>query len=591
MQNRVWALICSAAAAGLIVSGATTFALAETKPTNKINPGHSLAGNYLAARIAATDKDTESASVFYRKAMALDRDNIELKQRAFQTFIANGDFDEGVTLGEELAKSGQAPEMVRIILGVDHIRSKAWSSAEKELSHEWRSALDRLVAGLILGWTQAGNGDGEKALKTVDALSGPAWFDLFVQYHSGLLALHKGDSAGGIMRLEKAFANKAAGQAANFTYMRVVQSLARAYWKDGKADKALDMVSQAIRLQPQNPVFEAMKADIESGKGLANPVSTAQLGAAEVFLNLGTAINKDGGEQFARVYLQLANTLSPKSDPIVMQLADLYDQQDLTARATALFETIKPESPYYRIARLEIALNLDGDEKLDEARAILDELVASGPDDLTTHLSYGAVLSRHEKYGEMIPMYQKLIDRIPNPTRLHWSLYYRQAIAYERTKQWPKAEKGFRKALELNPNQPSVLNYLGYSWVDMNMNLEEGLEMIRKAVEIRPNDGYMVDSLGWAYYRLGRFEEAVEDLERAVELRPADPTINDHLGDAYWRMGRKLEATFQWRHALALDPPTPEDVAKIEAKLETGLPDEKPTKKVAKPEKKKPDNG
>jgi len=114
----------------------------------------------------------------------------------------------------------------------------------------------------------------------------------------------------------------------------------------------------------------------------------------------------------------------------------------------------------------------------------------------------------------------------------------------------------------------------------MNINLDEGLEMIRKAVSIKPDDGYIVDSLGWAYYRLGQYEDAVTELERAAELRAGDPTINDHLGDAYWRVGRKLEATFQWNRALGLKPEEAE-IPKIKAKIENGLADEKPAQPAA----------
>ena len=158
------------------------------------------------------------------------------------------------------------------------------------------------------------------------------------------------------------------------------------------------------------------------------------------------------------------------------------------------------------------------------------------------------------------------------PKRSDWSIFFQRGIAYERLKKWELAEPNFKKALELFPDQPQVLNYLGYSWVDMNIKLEEGLAMIRKAVDLRPDDGYIVDSLGWAYYRLGRFEDAVGELERAVELRASDATINDHLGDAYWRTGRKLEAIFQWRTALSMKPEEAE-VAKIKAKIKSGLPE------------------
>ncbi len=577
--------------AAVVLSGilmASPFAFTSGASAETVNPSNSLAGNYLAARIAANDKDTQSAVNFYRKAMALDPENNDLKLKAFLVFVANGDFVEGVKLGNALMKAGKAPEIVNLILAVDAMRGKDWPSADKFLTRDWRSSLDRLMSGLVISWVKFGQEDVAGALKIIDGLEGPAWFDLFTQYHGGLIALAGGQTDEAVRRLEAAFANRAGGQSAVKTFTRVAAALAQAHWKAGSKDKAADILKQAIDISPQNPVFERLDADVKSDKGILPEITSAERGAAEVFMNIGTTIDREGGEQFARIYLQLANTLAPKKDVVTVELADLLDRQGLLLRTNALYQSIDEKSPYYRIAQLEVALNLDELEKLKEAREGLDKLLESGPDDLVAHLSYGAVLARHEKFDEAIGIYQRIIKRIPKPERFHWTLFYRLGIAYERTKQWPKAEAAFRKSLTLFPNQPSVLNYLGYSWVDMNVNLKEGLDMIRKAVDLRPNDGYMVDSLGWAYYRLERFEEAVVELERAVELRPADPTINDHLGDAYWRAGRRLEATFQWRHALALDPPKG-DIGKIEDKLANGMGDDK--KKVGSPEEKKPDNG
>ena len=153
---------------------------------------------------------------------------------------------------------------------------------------------------------------------------------------------------------------------------------------------------------------------------------------------------------------------------------------------------------------------------------------------------------------------------------------------YERAKEWPKAEDDFKKALELFPDQPLVLNYLGYSWVDQGVKLDEAFKMLRRAVELRPNDGYIVDSLGWAHYKLGQYNEAAQTLERAVDLKPADPVLNDHLGDAYWHVNRKVEAQFQWNHARDMNP-EPEDLPGILKKIQGGLPD-------ANPENPPPDN-
>ncbi len=567
------------AAFGLSLLVSTSLVHAENKPEQPLTVSNSLAGNYLAARIATTDRDTESAAAFYRRAIGLDPDNNDLMIKGFLTFIANGDFAEGVTLGDIIIKSGKEPEIVSLVMSVEEIRKKSWKSASRHLTKDWRSAVDRLMAGLILGWVQQGSGDGELALKTIDALNGPAWFDLFVQYHGGLVALTNGNTKDAVKRLKTAYDNRAGGQAAGDTYLRVMTALAHAHARNGDFDSAGEIVDQGLRRVPQNPLLERMKSELKADKIPEFSVKTAQRGAAEVFLNLGTAINREGGEQFARIYMQLANTLAHDDDAVRVELAELFDGQGLLARANELFEKIMPESAYYRIARLEYALNLDELDKRVPARKALDELIESGPDDLVAHLSYGAVLARHEDYQGAADVYNKILGRIDTPTRIHWNLYYRLGISYERTKQWPKAEAAFRESLKLSPNQPRVLNYLGYSWIDMDINLQEGLDMIRKAVDLRPNDGYMVDSLGWAYYKLNRIQEAVVELERAVELRPGDPTINDHMGDAYWKANRKLEATFQWQHALALDP-MKEDIPRIEEKLKVGL-DEVEKKELA----------
>ncbi len=193
------------------------------------------------------------------------------------------------------------------------------------------------------------------------------------------------------------------------------------------------------------------------------------------------------------------------------------------------------------------------------------------PKDTEAIIALGNIQRGRKEFADCADTYSKAIDTVPTPEKSNWVMFYFRGICYERSHQWPAAEADMKKALELFPDQPLVLNYLGYSWVDQGVHLDEGMDMIRRAVEQRPDDGYIVDSLGWAYFRTGNYDEAVKNLERAVELKPDDPTINDHLGDAYWRVGRTLEAHFQWSHAKDLKP-EPEDLPKIEAKLKDGLP-------------------
>jgi len=252
------------------------------------------------------------------------------------------------------------------------------------------------------------------------------------------------------------------------------------------------------------------------------------------------------------------------------------------------FDLLRSMDLGHSLWRPELATDLDAADRSDEAIKILKNVTAEDPKDLEAIMALGNIERGRKKFADCAQTYSQGIDVLPpNNDKANSVYYYYRGICEERSKQWNKAEADMRKALEMQPEQPHVLNYLGYSWIDQGVNLDEGMKMIKRAVEQRPDDGYIVDSLGWAYYRIGNYEEGVKNLERAIDLKPEDPTINDHLGDAYWRVGRTLEAKFQWAHARDLKP-EPDDLPKIEAKIENGLPDD-PSSAAAAADKKKDD--
>ena len=254
-----------------------------------------------------------------------------------------------------------------------------------------------------------------------------------------------------------------------------------------------------------------------------------------------------------------------------LSLADMLASDRRDAEALALYRGIKRGTPLYFSARLRIAEVLRETDQLDDAVKELDMLASEWPGRPEPLATKGDFLRSADRFGDAVKAYDGAIARVGKIEPTDWSLFYARGVALERSGQWPRAESDFLEALKLSPDQPSVLNYLGYSWVDRGENLDKAREMIERAVALRPNDGYIVDSLGWAYFKLGRYGEAVTQLERAVELKPEDSVINDHLGDAFWRIGRKLEATFQWQHAKDLGP-DPEERDKIVKKLESGMP-------------------
>ncbi|MEM9793047.1 MAG: tetratricopeptide repeat protein, partial [Pseudomonadota bacterium] len=338
-----------------------------------------------------------------------------------------------------------------------------------------------------------------------------------------------------------------------------------------RMDEALALANDIRQGSRADPEIEAMVASLAQGKPLEfTQITTAAQGAASVFSILASALTREQAERLGLVYARLATHIRPSYDEVTTLIGDVLTGQGQYELAAAAFEEVAPTSAWYTTAEVGRAEALTGAERVDEAIEVLSSLARARPGNMSVITALGDILRREDDFSRAADAYDQAIDLIIDPTPADWRLFYVRGIAHERTDQWPKAEADFRKALELNPDQPHVLNYLGYSMVELQQNLDEALDMIERAVSQRPDDGYITDSLGWVLYRLGRYEEAVAPMERAVELLPVDPILNDHLGDVLWKVGRRTEAVFQWKRALSFDP-LEKDAERIRRKLEVGL--------------------
>ncbi|MDP7101410.1 MAG: tetratricopeptide repeat protein, partial [Rhodospirillales bacterium] len=320
--------------------------------------------------------------------------------------------------------------------------------------------------------------------------------------------------------------------------------------------------------RPSTSMLDSAYQRIKSRKKPNN--RSAQDGIGEALFSLGFAIQSQNPRQTV-VFTQLAVYLRPSFTIAKLLLAESLDGKDRLEDAIKVYLSVAKDPAYAWTARLRIASNLDRLDDTEDAIGELKAMSKENPTRIDALVNMGNILQRHKRYAESNKAYEQAKSRIPKFKTQHWSIFYSNGISYERIKKWPQAEKEFLKALELRPNHPSVLNYLGYSWVEQGLHLGRAQKMIRSAVKQRPRDGYIIDSLGWVLYRLGDMKGAVKQLERAIELRPEDPTINDHLGDIYWAVGRKNEAAFQWNRALTLEPEK-DIIPKIELKLKEGLP-------------------
>ncbi|MCX8281430.1 tetratricopeptide repeat protein [Phyllobacterium sp. 0TCS1.6C] len=548
-------------------------AAATTNQAPSLSTG-TLSGAFLSARTAERSNDFDSAVAFYREALRFDPRNTELRQSLMLVLLTDGQFKDALPIAEDLKTVPEIERFSRLALAVDALAKKRYRSADSYLKLALQSELDRMITGLLSAFAKAGAGKPNEALAAIDKLEGPEGFTLFKTYSSALIAQMAGQKDKAAAFYQSAIDDRTNVAAAPDTYERIVESFALFKLRSGDREGAQELVSKATEMLSGRMVLTEFGKKIANAKSVEPLVATPQQGAAEVLYTVATAINRDGGEAFSKLYLQMSLPLRPNHDATLYQLGDISSKMDQSERAIEFFDKVPKDSPYRRDAEMQQAINLAALKRNDEAIGHLNTLLANDPQDMRTYLAIGSIYAGDKNFAKAAEIYDKAVLAIKEPVMNDWTIFYQRGIAYERLKQWDKAEPDFKKALELFPDQPQVLNYLGYSWIDRNINLNEGLDLIKRAVASRPQDGYIVDSLGWAYYRLGRYDEAVVELEKAVKLRAEDWTINDHLGDAYWKVGRKLEATFQWAHARD-GKPEPEDLARIEEKLKNGLPEEK----------------
>jgi len=548
-------------ASGLLLPHAASAQMPTQQELSRLAP----LGAYLAARHAGADRDAAAAAAYYRAALRADPNNKELLDRAFLSLLAGGEIEEAVRLAEKIVQTDKTDRIARLALGVRSIKQKQYQAARQHLALSVRGPITDLAATLLSGWASYGTNEARAAVEAIDKLPGPDWYGLFKDMHAGLILELSGNKKEAGKRLERA-------HKLDQTDMRLVEAYAGWAARNGAKDEALKTIDAYQKVVPRHPLILAANDTIKRGDRPALIVGSPQEGAAEALYGMGTWISRRGGEDLGLVYLQLALYLQPTHPLALIALADLYSAVKKPELAIKLYERVPASSPMRRNANIQLAIDLDGLDRTEEARKLLDKLIAEQPKDVEAILALGNILRGRKKYDECGEVYSKGVATIGQAQRSDWLVFYFRGICLERARQWDKAEADLKKALELFPEQPQVLNYLGYSWIDQGVNLDEGMRMIRRAVEQRPEDGYIIDSLGWAHYRIGQYDEAVKQLERAVELKPEDPTINDHLGDVYWRVGRVTEAKFQWSHAKDLKP-EPEDLPKIEEKLKTGLSD------------------
>ncbi|THD83554.1 tetratricopeptide repeat protein [Aliigemmobacter aestuarii] len=521
------------------------------------------AGAYLAARVAGANRDFREAAMWFNRALLGDPANPAILEGAVLSHLSIGEVDKAAAIARQLQQTGINSQSAFMALIAEQAMKDDFAGIVAD-ARAGRS-VGRLFDGLSVAWAELGTGRMSEAIEAFDAVATADGLRIFGLYHKALALASAGDFEGAEAILSSPEAEALTGvRRAVIAHAQILSQLER-------NPEAVERIN-AVFIPGQEPGMDALRARLEAGEPVPFDIARdAREGIAEVYFTLATALNGEADNSFTLLHSQVAAYLRPDHVEAHLMSAGLLSLQGQYQLASETYARVPPGDPTFHVAEMGRADALYASDKKEAAVEVLQALARSHGQLISVQKALGDMLRREERYAEAVPAYDAAIAAASaTESPEDWVLYYARAICHERLKDWEKAEPDFRKALELNPDQPQVLNYLGYSFLEMNTNLDEALAMIQTAVERQPDAGYIVDSLAWAYFRLGRYQDALEPMERASVLEPVDPIVTDHLGDVYWAVGRKLEARFQWRRALSFNPEE-KDAERIRRKLEAGL--------------------
>lgn len=523
-----------------------------------------LAGPYLAGSRAFEHGSFDAAARYFVRAMAADSTNLKLKRTAMVSFVAAGEFDAAAGIADVMRANSEADLYVDLVTIVKLASNKEYHAA-LSINSQTEEQVSPILWMLLDAWLKIGAGEIEAGLVAFEQMSDNDAFKIYGQYHKGLALAYLGkfDEAASIMAGDDN-GPLHLNRDSILVHIEILSEL-------GRGDEALQVLDVEIEHGYRDKQMLALRDNLANGdlpkfQSYEGPV----YGMAEAFITIADALSQGEPDRTALFYARLAQFLRPDFVDASLAVAKLLELEEQYHMAGEAYGLISENSASFKDAEIGRAEALCAAGDTEGATEILKDLSDSFPKDVLVLNALGDIYRGVENFEDSIIAYSKAIENVETFGQQHWVMFYTRGIGYERVKDWPLAEADFRRALELSPDQPFVLNYIAYSYIEMGINFEEAQAMIEKAVEGMPSNGYITDSLGWVLYRVGKFEDAVAPMERAVELLPVDPIVNDHLGDVLWMVGRKLEAELQWKRAMSFGP-APEDLERIKRKLEVGL--------------------
>lgn len=525
---------------------------------------------FVAGALAQQSQEFADSATHYLKALEADPENDLIANRAFFQLLYAGRMDEAAKVAVTIAEGGETAlqdDLVSILYVLEAFKREDWQTVRTRLETVQMSGFGGMLTPLLVGWTHTAEQDFGQAEAALSSMAIDQRLKPIADEHKAYMLDHlqQFDNA---QQQYLRLADAAQPQSLQ-PFVAYAHMLARS----GRKDEARTFLGKQAERFSNNRFLlregRLIAAGMPPTQDSAEPIGAV----GGMFYRLASEFTRSKSPQAATIYLRVASYLTPEVADIYFMLGNLMDDMGNAEAAAKVYQAV-PVTSGLRLAANERRINaLRRAGRVAEAEDALRTALRDNPRQPIYMTSLADILRERGDFPEAILHYTRAIELYKAAGRVDWFSYFARGVSYEQSKDWPKAEADFLAALEISPSEPSVLNYLGYSWIDRGMRVEEAKGLIEKAVEQRPEDGFIVDSLGWVNYLTGDYEEAVRLLEKAVRIEPDDVTINHHLGDAYWRVGRFIEARFQWQHAIDSEP-EPEELAQLMDKLDMGLREE-----------------
>jgi tetratricopeptide (TPR) repeat protein len=518
---------------------------------------------YLSARFAANEHDLGQAARYYGQALSDDPGNPSLLAMSFFYSTTSGDFEAAGKYAQAVVATESDDRAARLALAVVAFKHRDYGDVRRQLAQSAKGPFTALTLALFDAWAAAAQHDTAGMQKDIQTLQEQKGAEGMAAFHAALIEDYLGNATAADAAYKKALT-------AGAPTPRILEAYGRFLERQGRAPEAAKLYQSHSDEGGLSTVTGPALARIAAGQKPEGLIRSPADGAAEALFGIAASLTDAQSADVSILYLRMALYLRPDLALAQILLADRFETMRKFDSAIAIYHAIEPSSPYFRMAQIQAGLDEQRLGKNDDAVADLKKLVAAEPADSEAWVALGDTYRASDKFQDAVDAYDRAEKIIPELSKRDWPMFYARAMCKEKLKQLDASEADIQTALKLSPEQPELLNYLGYSWVDRGRNIPQALTMLEKARSLRPYDGYIVDSVGWAYFQLGRYDDAAKTLEAAVLLVPGDPTINEHLGDALWRAGRHIDARFQWSHALTFaDDDT--DKAALERKLKSGL--------------------